>query len=218
MIHNLAQAQSLIQIYTNELRDVNTQHDRMRFRKNMERIGQIAAYEISKTMHYQPVEIQTPLAIHNSIGFTKQPVVATILRAGVPLFDGLLNFFDRSDCAFVAAYRKHANDGGDSFTIRREYITCPDLTNRDLIIADPMLATGASLVDALDALKEFGKPATIHVVVAIASEIGIELIRKSHPEAHIWVAAIDSELTSKGYIVPGLGDAGDLSYGAKLQF
>jgi uracil phosphoribosyltransferase len=216
MVHHLAETNSIIHDYINELRQVDVQLDRMRFRKNMARIGQIAAYEISKTMAFQEDEFETPLGIHKGKRMSHQPVIGTILRAGVPLFDGLLEIFDKSDCAFIAAYRKHASD--ESFTVRRDYITCPDLTNRVLILSDPMLATGASLIDALDALSEYGKPKAVHVVVAIASEVGLDLVHRSHPEADIWVGDVDSELTSKGYIVPGLGDAGDLSYGPKLQF
>jgi uracil phosphoribosyltransferase len=216
MVHHLAKGNGLIHDYINQLRNVNVQQDRLRFRKNMQRIGQIAALEISKVMPYHEVEIVTPLGLHKGVELIQPPVVGTILRAGVPLFDGLLDFFDDADCAFIAAYRKHGK--GDSFTVNRDYITCPELTDRVLIISDPMLATGASLIDALDALSEYGKPQSVHVVVAIASEVGLDLVHRSHPEAHIWVGDIDAELTSKGYIVPGLGDAGDLSYGPKLQF
>jgi uracil phosphoribosyltransferase len=216
MLHLLTEQDGLIHDFINELRDVDIQSDRMRFRKNMFRIGQYAAVEISHQLEYESLEVVTPLGLAKSRRLTTQPVVATILRAGVPLYEGVLDFYDKADSAFIAAYRKHAAD--ESFTISRDYITCPDLSGRDLIMSDPMLATGASLIDAIDALQEYGSPKSIHIVVAIASETGVEMLRRSYPQAHLWVGAIDSELTSKGYIVPGLGDAGDLSYGPKLQF
>lgn len=187
----------------------------MRFRKNMERIGEVVAYEISKTMPYTEVEINTPLGIYYGKGLAHQPIIATIFRAGFPLFQGILNNFDRADCAFIAAYRKHHQDG--SFNINQEYVTCPDLEGRTLIIADPMLATGSSLIMALDELFEYGTPCAVHIVVAIACTEGIARVRQKYPEFTIWAADIDEELTAKGYIVPGLGDAGDLSFGSKLQ-
>jgi uracil phosphoribosyltransferase len=217
MIHHLIKHHSIINEYVNELRDVTVQTDRMRFRKNLFRIGQIAAFEVSKVLPYCAKKITTPLAEYNGKALENQPVIATILRAGVPLWEGMVDIFDKADCAFVAAYRKHAKTD-DSFTIQQEYVTCPSLANRPLIVADPMLATGASLVEALRELLEHGKPSQIHIVCAIASQIGIELLRREFPEAHIWTADIDAEITAKGYIVPGLGDAGDLSYGSKMQF
>jgi uracil phosphoribosyltransferase len=216
MIHHLGKNYSLICDYVKELRDINIQSDRMRFRKNMHRIASFIGYEISKHLQSEEVETSTPLAIHQSKVLKTQPVIGTILRAGVPMFEGLLDVFDGADCCFVAAYRKHST--GDSFTINQEYVTCPDLSGRDLIIADPMLATGASLVEAVKELKEFGVPNSIHIVCAIASSVGLEMLERSlGAEIHIWAADIDEELTAKGYIVPGLGDAGDLSYGSKLQ-
>jgi uracil phosphoribosyltransferase len=216
MVHHLAKQHSLINTWIHELRDVEVQQDRMRFRRNMERIGEVAAYEISKVLGYQPLEVITPLAIYNGIQLNRQPVVATILRAGVPLYQGILNYFDKADSAFIAAYRKHKPD--ESFEINQEYVTCPNLDGRTLIIADPMLATGASLVMALEELHDYGQPDEVHVVVAIACEEGIEAIQKKFPTFTIWAADIDEELTAKGYIVPGLGDAGDLSFGQKMQF
>jgi uracil phosphoribosyltransferase len=216
MVHHLAKQHSLINTWIHELRDVEVQQDRMRFRRNMERIGEVAAYEISKVLGYQPLEVTTPLAIYNGIQLNRQPVVATILRAGVPLYQGILNYFDKADSAFIAAYRKHKPD--ESFEINQEYVTCPNLDGRTLIIADPMLATGASLVMALEELHDYGQPDEVHVVVAIACEEGIEAIQKKFPTFTIWAADIDEELTAKGYIVPGLGDAGDLSFGQKMQF
>jgi uracil phosphoribosyltransferase len=216
MIHHLAKTNSIVNTWINELRNVDVQTDRMRFRRNMERIGEVAAYEISKTMTFQDVDVTTPLGIYSGKTFASEPVVVTILRAGVPLYQGILNYFDKADSGFVAAYRKHKPD--DSFEINQEYVTCPDLTNRTLIIADPMLATGASLIMALEELYEFGIPAKVHVVVAIACTEGVDAIKKRFPDFEIWAADIDEELTAKGYIVPGLGDAGDLSFGSKMQY
>lgn len=198
-----------------EIRDNNIQGDRMRFRRNMERIGEIAAYELSKTLPYNDIVVQTPMGEASCRELAEQPVLATILRAGVPLHQGLYNYFDRADAAFVAAYRKHNRDG--SFEIKQEYVTCPPLDNRPLIVADPMLATGSSLVLAIDALLENGTPQSLHIVTAIASTQGIDYVSRKFPDAHIWTGDIDEELTAKAYIVPGLGDAGDLSYGSKRQ-
>lgn len=181
----------------------------------MERIGEIAAYEISKGLEFNEMEIRTPLDTMKVKDIAVQPVITTILRAGVPLFQGILNYFDKADCGFVAAYRKH--DANDYFSIKQDYLTCPNIENRPLIVADPMLATGASLIEALKDLLNHGKPTQLHIVAAIASKIGVETLHNAYPEAKIWVGAVDEKLTSKGYITPGLGDAGDLSYGEKLQ-
>ena len=215
MMHILSNEVSLVNSWINELRNVEVQTDRMKFRRNMERIGEIAAFEISKKLDYKEVEITTPLAKIKVKEIAVQPVITTILRAGVPLFQGVLNYFDKADCGFVAAYRKH--DMNDYFSIKQDYLTCPNIEGRPLIVADPMLATGASLIEALKDLLTHGKPSQIHIVAAIASRQGAEAIRTAYPEAHIWIGAIDEELTSKGYITPGLGDAGDLSFGEKLQ-
>ena len=215
MMHILSNEVSLVNSWINELRNVEVQTDRMKFRRNMERIGEIAAFEISKKMDYKEMEITTPLDKIKVKEIAVQPVITTILRAGVPLFQGVLNYFDKADCGFVAAYRKH--DTNDYFSIKQDYLTCPNIEGRPLIVADPMLATGASLIEALKDLLTHGKPSQIHIVAAIASRQGAEAIRTAYPEAHIWIGAIDEELTSKGYITPGLGDAGDLSFGEKLQ-
>ncbi|MFC2721605.1 MAG: uracil phosphoribosyltransferase [Flavobacteriaceae bacterium] len=215
MIHILSNEVSLVNSWINELRNVEVQTDRMKFRRNMERIGEIAAFEISKKLDYKEVEITTPLDKIKVKEIAVQPVITTILRAGVPLFQGVLNYFDKADCGFVAAYRKH--DMNDYFSIKQDYLTCPNIEGRPLIVADPMLATGASLIEALKDLLTHGKPSQIHIVAAIASRQGAEAIRTAYPEAQIWIGAIDEELTSKGYITPGLGDAGDLSFGEKLQ-
>ena len=215
MIHILSNEVSLVNSWINELRNVEVQTDRMKFRRNMERIGEIAAFEISKKLDYKEVEITTPLDKIKVKEIAVQPVITTILRAGVPLFQGVLNYFDKADCGFVAAYRKH--DMNDYFSIKQDYLTCPNIEGRPLIVADPMLATGASLIEALKDLLTHGKPSQIHIVAAIASRQGAEAIRTAYSEAQIWIGAIDEELTSKGYITPGLGDAGDLSFGEKLQ-
>lgn len=201
--------------WISELRDESIQKDRMRFRRNLERIGEVAAIEISKELPYKETEVQTPLGIANCKTLKDQPVLGTILRAGIPLHQGLLNYFDRADNAFISAYRKHQRDG--SFEISLEYISCPDLENRVLILSDPMLATGASLVKTIQFLKDEGPPSEIHIVTAIACTVGIEYLRREEPGVKIWCGDIDDELTAKGYIVPGLGDAGDLAFGNKVQ-
>ena len=215
MVTVLSHQFSLVNTCINELRNVEIQHDRMRFRRNMERIGEIAAFEISKDLEQKEIEITTPLDKIVSREIAVQPVITTILRAGVPLFQGILNYLDKADCGFVAAYRKH--DANDYFSIKQDYLTCPNIDGRPLIVADPMLATGASLIEAIKDLLNHGKPTQLHIVAAIASQQGVETIQKEYPEAKIWVGVIDEKLTSKGYITPGLGDAGDLSYGEKLQ-
>jgi uracil phosphoribosyltransferase len=215
MLTNFSEQKSIINQYIGELRDVNIQGDRMRFRKNMERIGQLIAYEISKELTYETKDIETPLGVAPTSVLNSQPVLATILRAGLPLHEGLLNTFDQADNAFISAYRKHHKDG--TFEINLQYISCPKLENRPLIISDPMLATGASMIKSIQELAKYGKPSQIHIVTVIASAYGINQVRRFFPKARIWAGAIDEELTAKSYIVPGLGDAGDLSYGSKLQ-
>lgn len=215
MITNLSSENTLLSQWMCEIRDINIQSDRMRFRRNLERIGEVAAYEISKVIAYKKHTVQTPMGESECSVLDTQPVLATILRAGVPLHQGMLNYFDQADNAFVAAYRKHHRDG--SFEIEQHYVTCPDLTGRPLIIADPMLASGSSLATALDALTDNNPPSEIHVVCVIACTVGIEFLQRKYPQVHIWAGDIDDELTAKGYIVPGLGDAGDLAFGVKLQ-
>jgi uracil phosphoribosyltransferase len=211
----LSQNPTVANQFIAEMRDVNTQTDRMRFRRNMARIGEIMAYEISKILPYTMQEVETPLGIADIMLPTEQPVIASILRAGLPLHEGVLNVFDRADNAFVSAYRKHHKDG--TFEINVEYLSCPPLQNRVLIIVDPMLATGASMEISIKRLLENGQPRQIHIVTAIASASGIAYIQRMLPKAHLWVGAIDEELTAKSYIVPGLGDAGDLAFGEKMQ-
>jgi uracil phosphoribosyltransferase len=215
MVHNLSKDNSIINQFVAELRDVEIQKDRMRFRKNLVRIGEIFAYEISKKMGFSVKEVSTPLGIANVPVLSEQPIVGTILRAGLPLHEGLLNFFDQADNAFISAYRKHHKDG--SFDIKLEYVSSPSLKDRVLILCDPMLATGSSIVMTYKALMEKGVPKHTHIVSALASSQGIEHV-KSHLSTNItiWSAAVDDELTAQAYIVPGLGDAGDLAYGGKL--
>ncbi len=215
MVVNLSQQHSLVSNWVGELRNVDVQSDRMRFRRNLERIGEVAAYEISKVLPFVKKEIQTPLGIAEHKVLKEQPVLATILRAGLPLHDGLLNYFDQADNAFISAYRKHNKDG--SFEISLDYVSCPELENRVIIISDPMLATGSSLVKTIHYLKEEGNPREIHIVCAIACTVGIEYVKREEPSVTIWCGDIDDELTAKGYIVPGLGDAGDLAFGTKVQ-
>ncbi|OLY91467.1 uracil phosphoribosyltransferase [Cnuella takakiae] len=215
MIINLSREHSLVSNWVAELRDVTVQGDRMRFRRNLERIGEIAAYEISKRLPSEEREIQTPMGTATQTMLSEQPVLATILRAGLPLHQGLLNYFDKADCSFISAYRKH--DANGDFEIAIEYLSSPEIENRILIVSDPMLATGASLAKSVKYLQEEGDPKSIHIVCAIACSVGIEYVRREVPLATIWCGAIDDELTAKGYIVPGLGDAGDLAFGAKMQ-
>jgi uracil phosphoribosyltransferase len=215
MVINLSHTYSLASEWIGEMRDGQLQTDRMRFRRNLERLGELAAMQISAKLEYVEKEVQTPLGISTCKVLKDQPVLATILRAGIPLHNGMLNIFDKADNAFIAAYRKHALDG--SFEINLEYVSSPDLEGRVVILSDPMIATGASLVKALRFLRSEGEPSTIHIVAAIACTLGIEYVRRAEPSVTIWCGDIDEELTAKGYIVPGLGDAGDLAYGPKAQ-
>lgn len=215
MIFNLSKQASIGNQFLAELRDVNIQKDRMRFRRNLERIGEILAYELSKRLDHQEIEVETPLGTATAKVPTDRIVVASILRAGLPLHQGVLNYFDRADNAFISAYRKHHKDG--TFEINLEYVSCPDLNDCVLILCDPMLATGASIDITLQELKPFGTPKAIHIVTAIAATAGLNYIKRLHRSAHLWLGAEDEELTAKSYIVPGLGDAGDLGFGPKLQ-
>lgn len=215
MVHNLSTKHSLISNWVGELRNVEVQQDRMRFRRNLERIAEVIGYEISKQLETEDKEITTPMGISTCKVLKHQPVLATILRAGLAMHNGLLNYFDKADNAFLSAYRKHQPDG--SFEISLEYMSCPELENRTVIISDPMLATGSSLVKSIQHLKDEGNIKELHIVCAIACSVGIEYVLRAEPKAIIWCGDIDEELTAKGYIVPGLGDAGDLAYGAKMQ-
>lgn len=215
MIFNLSKHNSIANKFLAELRDVNIQQDRMRFRRNLERIGEVLAYEISKTLEYEEKEVETPLGIATVNLPAQRIVLGTILRAGLPLHQGALNIFDDAENAFISAYRMHHKDG--TFEINIEYTSCPNLDDCVLILCDPMLATGASMDLAIRELQEFGKPKQIHVITAVASTYGINHIKRLNPDVKLWIGAEDDELTAKSYIVPGLGDAGDLSYGSKMQ-
>ena len=216
-IHNLSDQNSILNTFISEIRDVTVQKDSMRFRRNIERIGEILAYEMSKSLSYNASETETPLGKCTINLFENNIVLCSILRAGVPLHQGLLNYFDDAENAFISAYRQH-KENPESFEIVVEYLACPSLENKTLILADPMLATGQSLIATFEALKPFGIPKEIHLVNVIAAQDGVDYINSYFPEnTHLWIATIDKELNSKGYIVPGLGDAGDLAFGEKLQ-
>ena len=212
---NLGERNSILNKFVAQMRDKDVQKDSMRFRRNLERLGEIFAYEISKLMDNSPKDVVTPLGIASIPTYDEHVVVATILRAGLPLHQGILNYFDDAQNAFVAAYRKY--DKGEDFHIQIEYASTPDLEGKTLILADTMLATGASLEIAYKRLCEDGKPFHTHLVCPISSAYAVEYLQKNMPEEGVtlWVAAIDEELTSHSYIVPGLGDAGDLAYGVK---
>ncbi|MCE2772600.1 MAG: uracil phosphoribosyltransferase [Bacteroidetes bacterium] len=215
MVIDLSKESSVINEYMAELRDTQIQKDSMRFRTNLERLGMLVGYEISKRLEYENRDVTTPLGIASVPCVKNQPVVATILRAGMPLHYGVLRILDKAENAFISAYRKHHKDG--SFDVHVEYLACPDVNNKELILCDPMLATGTSMQLAYQAILRHGKPKHIHVLSVIASLEGVNYIKKHLPEnTTIWCCAIDDELTAQSYIVPGLGDAGDLAFGEKL--
>lgn len=214
MIFDLSKTNSIANTFIAELRDENIQQDSMRFRRNLERLGEFFAYEISKSLTYQEIDTQTPLGIAKSKVLIAQPVLATILRAGLPMQQGLLNVFDKADCAFITAYRKTKKSG--DFIIQMEHISAPDLEGKTVILADPMLATGLSMVLCAKELINVHKIEKLHIVAAIASSEGVKHVRANLPKANLWLGAIDDEMTSKSYIVPGLGDAGDLAFGVKM--
>lgn len=215
MVINLSEKHSLVSNWVSELRDVEIQQDRMRFRRNLERIAEVIGYEISKKMEWVEKEVTTPLGTSNSKVLKDQPVLATILRAGLGMHTGLLNYFDKGDNAFISAYRKHNPDG--SFDIHMEYMSCPEIEGRVVILSDPMIATGSSLVKSIEFLKEEGEINQLHIACAIACTVGLEFVKRAFPNATIWCGDVDDEITAKGYIVPGLGDAGDLAFGSKMQ-
>ncbi len=215
MVVNLSQQHSIFNNFIAEIRDEQIQKDPMRFRFNMERIAEILGYELSKKMTTKSVAVQTPLGISDEIVISDEPVLATILRAGLAMHNGLLRVFDRSDSAFVSAFRKHTTP--EEFEIYVEYLASPQLDGRTWIISDPMLATGSSMVTVYKALLKSGKPSKVYIVSAIATPDAIDLIKRNFPDnTEIWVGAIDTELTAQSYIVPGLGDAGDLAFGIKV--
>lgn len=216
MVHDISKQHTIFNRFIAEIRDEKIQKDRLRFRRNLERMGEIFAYEISKHLDYAEEVVNTPLGIARVELNVDHPVLCTVLRAGLPLHNGLSNFFDQSDCAFVSAYRNHTT-GMDDFKIEVQYLTAPEIDGRVLIISDTMLATGASIIKVFKELKKRGKPKQVHIVSAIASTEGLAEVRAQLPTTiHYWIGAIDDELTAQAYIVPGLGDAGDLAFGEKI--
>lgn len=216
-IHNLSKENSILNSFISEIRDTKIQTDRMRFRRNIERIGEVLCYEMSKTLAYTPKTIKTPLGSSDTELYSDDIVLCSILRAGVPLHSGLLNYFDDAENAFISAYRHH-KDNPETFEIIVEYLACPSLEGKTLVLADPMLATGQSMVATFEALKPFGTPKNIHLVSVIGAQDGVDFVNTHFgKETHLWIATIDQTLSDKGYIIPGLGDAGDLAFGKKLQ-
>lgn len=217
MVTNLATTDSITNEFVAELRDANLQQDPLRFRVNLKRLGSAMAIEVSKALTYSPASVETPLGTATVNRLAEQPVLATILRAGLPMHEGVADVFDRAEQAFVSACRKYIDEAHSAFEIGIDAVSAPSLEGRVLMVSDPMLATGASLAQVLTALfASHGRPAVVHVLAAIASQQGVDHLQRQHPEAHIWVAAVDEELNEKGYIIPGLGDAGDLAFGSKL--
>jgi uracil phosphoribosyltransferase len=215
-IHKLHKQNSIINKFIAELRDINIQKDSMRFRRNIERIGELLGYELSKSLNYTSKEIQTPLGISKIKLSKDQLVICSILRAGLPLHHGLQNCFDNAENSFISAFRHHTSE--TQFEIKVEYLASPSLEGKTLIIADPMLATGRTFVNVLEALKHLGTPSKVHLVSVIGSQPGIDFLNRELPDDYtLWIAAVDPELNEHGYIVPGLGDAGDLCFGIKLQ-
>lgn len=216
-IHNLSETPSILNTFISEIRDKAIQKDRMRFRRNIERIGEILGYEMSKSLNFEIHNTETPLGTSTSTLPKNDIVLCSILRAGVPLHNGLLNYFDAAENAFISAYRQHKHNP-ESFEIVVEYLACPSLEDKTLILADPMLATGQSMVATFEALKPFGKPKEVHLISVIGAQKGVDYVEKAfNADTHLWIAAVDDTLNDKGYIIPGLGDAGDLAFGNKLQ-
>lgn len=216
IIHPFDQKNSILSTFVSELRDVDIQKDAMRFRRNIERIGEIMAYEVSQTLDFIEAEVTTPLGTKKTFRCTDRLVICSVLRAGLPLHHGILNYFDSAENAFISAYRHHPNDG-DDFEVVVKYLASPSLDDKILILTDPMLATGKTLENVFHVLKGHGTPKQIHIISVIGSQSGVAKVEKVFPkDTQLWIAAVDEKLSSKGYIVPGLGDAGDLSYGVKL--
>ncbi len=216
IIHHLEKNNSILNKFISEIRDKNIQKDPLRFRRNIERIGEVLSYELSKNLNYSETKITTPLGSKSINLHNKKIVICSILRAGLPLHQGLLNYFDDADNAFISAYRHHPNNDAE-FEIVVEYFAAPSFDDKILILADPMLATGQSLVEGYEAIKKQLNIEEIHIVSVIGAREGIEYVKNNFPEnTHLWIAAIDEELNEKGYIIPGLGDAGDLAFGGKL--
>jgi uracil phosphoribosyltransferase len=215
MVHRIGEKNSVLNKFIYEMRDADIQREPMRFRRNMERVGELLAYELSHKLKYVEETVETPLGEKQMFVLHEEPVIASILRAGLPLHQGVLNYFDQADSAFISAYRKHKNK--EEYDILIEYLASPNIEMKDLILCDPMLATGRSMVNAYKALLLYGKPRMVHIVSAIASEEALVYVKKNMPmNTEIWVAAVDEDLTAQSYIVPGLGDAGDLAFGAKI--
>jgi uracil phosphoribosyltransferase len=215
-VHHIGKKNSILNKFISEIRDKNVQKDSLRFRRNIERIGEVLGYELSKELSYFETSIETPLGTSKEYLTSNNIVLCSILRAGLPLHQGLLNYFDDAENAFISAYRHHPNQNKD-FEIVVEYFASPKINHKILLLADPMLATGQSLVAVYEAIKKHGIPKEIHIVAVIGSKEGVHFIEKHFPEnTHLWIAAIDDDLNKKGYIVPGLGDAGDLSFGEKI--
>ncbi|MBS7787533.1 uracil phosphoribosyltransferase [Flavobacterium sp. CYK-55] len=215
-IHYLSDDNSVLNHFLGQIRNVNVQHDSMRFRRNIERIGEVMAYELSKDLRYRNLEIQTPLGIKKTTEIDNRLVLCSILRAGLPLHLGFLNYFDAAENGFVSAYRHHPNND-DAFDIKVEYQAVPNLQDKTLLLIDPMLATGQSIVAVYNQLMTKGVPAEVHIAVIIAAPEGVAHLEALLPDScHLWVATLDEQLNEKNYIVPGLGDAGDLAYGNKL--
>jgi uracil phosphoribosyltransferase len=215
MLHHICKENSLASLYLAQLRDQEIQSDRSVFRRNLRRFGEIFAYEISKLLNYHAVETETPLGTAESKVLSDRIVIGSILRAGLPMHEGFLNCFTDAENCFVAARRMHHKDG--SFDVDVEYITCPEIEDKVVIVCDPMIATGSSMHKTLDAILSGGNPRQLHIATIITSSYGLDSIRRLYPKAHIWIAAEDEELTAKSYIVPGLGDAGDLAFGGKSE-
>lgn len=216
ILHNFSKENSVLNQFILEMRDVSIQKDSMRFRKNVERIGEILSFEMSKTLNFKTVVVPTPLGNKEMLIPENDLVVCSILRAALPLHNGILNFFDTAENAFISAYRHHP-DGGDDFEVIVNYLASPSIEGKILVLTDPMLATGRTLENVLKAFNSHGTPKQIHIISIIGAKPGIEYIEKIFPEnTHLWIAAVDDELNSSGYIIPGLGDAGDLSFGQKL--
>ena len=216
IIHNFEQPPSLLDQFISEIRDKTIQTDAMRFRKNIERVGEILSYEMSKTLNYEISRIETPFGSKEMPILKDKLVLCSVLRAGLPLHQGILNYFDKAENAFISAYRYHPN-GGDDFEVIVKYFASPKLDGKVLILTDPMLATGKTLENVLKTLRSHGSPQKIHILSIIGSEEGVEYVSSVFPETtEFWTAAIDKTLTAEGYIVPGLGDAGDLAFGEKL--
>ena len=216
IVHQFDKENTLINQFLAELRDVKIQKDAMRFRRNIERIGEILCYELSKTLNYRSRAVHTPFGMKTMSLPDNNLVLCSVLRAGLPLHHGLLNYFDSAENAFISAYRHHP-EGGDEFEVIVKYFAAPVLGGKTLILTDPMLATGKTLENVYEALQTHGDPKQIHIISVIGSQHGVNYIKTIFPEdTHLWIAAVDDELTSKGYIIPGLGDAGDLAFGVKL--